>query len=321
MAFLLDPNDPQDRYFSYMSMVIPSNDAFIANGNPTAHPIFDMSGSLVANDFFVAGAGAVLDAGTEMNDESPMNTAFFGQMAPNTGVTENGVITDHLGFMPRSAGAILASSQFRNGDFELDGYPNLRFGFRTAPAITDTRIYQAIALGLFEVPPAPSGAIALTGSVLLDEGTRMVVIVQALGLDGLEAAHLHLAPAGENGPVVVDLLANVMPTILPNRQFFLAEVTSADLTGPPRGLSARRTRAPARSRRDLREPPHRGVPERRTARPAHALVMSGKGHTMKSRHRTAWIGGAALALAAATAFGLADSTARPPTEATERDRE
>ena len=45
----LDPET--DRYFSYASMVIPSNDAFIANGSPVAHPLFDDSGRFVAQDF------------------------------------------------------------------------------------------------------------------------------------------------------------------------------------------------------------------------------------------------------------------------------
>ena len=59
-----------NRYFSYVSMVIPSNDAFIANGSPTAHPIFNDLGRWVAEDFTVSGA-AVNDAGTELNDELP----------------------------------------------------------------------------------------------------------------------------------------------------------------------------------------------------------------------------------------------------------
>ena len=37
-SFEVDPSSGQ--YFSYASMVIPSNDAFIANGDPLAHQIF-----------------------------------------------------------------------------------------------------------------------------------------------------------------------------------------------------------------------------------------------------------------------------------------
>ncbi|MEO0808364.1 MAG: spondin domain-containing protein [Cyanobacteria bacterium J06643_4] len=116
----LDTTAASSQYFSYAAMVLPSNDFFIANGNPLAHQIFDDAGSFLGADFVVAGA-EVLDAGTEVNDESPENTAFFGQTAPNTGVTENGVVTlAEDGFIP--GGNILSSDDFFNGDFTADGY-------------------------------------------------------------------------------------------------------------------------------------------------------------------------------------------------------
>lgn len=229
-AFLLDPNDPRDRYFSYASMVIPSNDAFIANGNPTAHPIFDANGSFIAQDFFVAGPSAVNDAGTELNDELPINTAFLGQMAPNTGVTTSDVISTHPGFLGRGMGGIVDNARFRLSDFTLSGYPFLRVGFRAAPAITETRVYSTVALGSFQVPAVSSGAIAVTGAALLNNGQRLLVVVQAFGLTDLTAAHLHLGAAGTNGPVVADLLDGNTGTNSP--QFFLAEITSEDLVGP-----------------------------------------------------------------------------------------
>jgi len=229
-SFLLDPTDPRDRYFSYVSMVIPSNDAFIANGNPMAHPIFDASGNFIAEDFFVAGPSAVNDAGTELNDEVPINTAFLGQMAPNTGVTTNDVITTHPGFLARGMGGIVDNARFRLSDFTLSGYPFLRVGFRAAPAITDTRVYSTVALGAFQVPAVPSNAIAVTGAALLNGGTRLLVVVQAFGLADLTAAHLHLGGVGVNGPVVADLLDNASGTTSP--QFFLAEIKSEDLVGP-----------------------------------------------------------------------------------------
>lgn len=122
MVFELDPGAMTSRYFSYASMIIPSNDAFIANGNPLAFEIVDAGGVFLGANFFVTGA-QVLDAGTEVNDELPANTAFFGQAAPNTGVTENGVIGGHPGFSAAAAGGILADPQFANGDFSLAGYP------------------------------------------------------------------------------------------------------------------------------------------------------------------------------------------------------
>ncbi len=115
-TFNLDPSGI-NQYFSYVSMLIPSNDAFIANGNPLAHEIFDNAGNFLGADFFVLGQ-QTNDAGTEVNDEAPANTAAFGQMAPNTGVDENGVvISPHPGLMPIGSGGILDDPNFANADF------------------------------------------------------------------------------------------------------------------------------------------------------------------------------------------------------------
>lgn len=101
LTFFADPSDPLTQFLSYASMVIPSNDAFIGNDDPTQLDLFDEDGGLIrrvgANAFIVTG-NDVLDAGTEVNDEIPENTAALAQAAPNTGVTEGGVIRQHEGF-------------------------------------------------------------------------------------------------------------------------------------------------------------------------------------------------------------------------------
>ena len=95
----INVDDVDGAYFSYGAMVIPSNDFFIANGDPTAHPLFDADGNLQPLDFFVLGSD-VLDAGTEVNDESTNTTAFL--TGPNLGrsVDENGVIGSAGGYIP-----------------------------------------------------------------------------------------------------------------------------------------------------------------------------------------------------------------------------
>jgi Ca2+-binding RTX toxin-like protein len=119
----VDGSNSQNAYFNYAAMLLPSNDFFVANGNERAHQIFDEQGNFIGADFIVLGSN-VLDAGTEVNDESPANTAFFGQQTPNTGVTENGVVVQAGGFIPD--GAILSDSRFVNGDFTADGYQVVR---------------------------------------------------------------------------------------------------------------------------------------------------------------------------------------------------
>ena len=65
VSFELDV-DSSNQYFSYASMIIPSNDAFIANGNPLAHEIFDDAGNFLGADFLVLG-NEVLYFVTEVN--------------------------------------------------------------------------------------------------------------------------------------------------------------------------------------------------------------------------------------------------------------
>ncbi len=116
-TFEIDGTLASSRYFSYGAMVVPSNDAFIANENPLAFKIFDDTGKFIATDFIVTG-NQIWDAGTEVNDEIPQNTALLGQTVPNTGVTENGLVTQHPGFI--RGGNIL--SAFPNADFTTPGY-------------------------------------------------------------------------------------------------------------------------------------------------------------------------------------------------------
>ncbi len=115
----LDSDDPGSRFFNYASMIIPSNDFFISNGNERAHQIFDEEGNFIGADFIILGSN-VLDAGSEVNDEIPANTAFFGQQAPNTGVSENGVVQLAQGFIPD--GPILSDPRFINADYTQEGY-------------------------------------------------------------------------------------------------------------------------------------------------------------------------------------------------------
>lgn len=70
--FTVDPSS--HRYFSFASMVIPSNDGFFGNDDPMAYQLFDGSGAFngtLVIDIFGAN---VYDAGSEVNDA--MGAAF-----------------------------------------------------------------------------------------------------------------------------------------------------------------------------------------------------------------------------------------------------
>ncbi len=93
-VFDLDPM--VNKYFSYASMVLPSNDAFIANGDPKRHQIFDNDGNFTGGQSFLIHGSQVRDAGTEENTES--DAPFFNQSAPNTGNTTMENVSNHMGF-------------------------------------------------------------------------------------------------------------------------------------------------------------------------------------------------------------------------------
>lgn len=89
-AYLNLSVDPtKDRYFSFLSMVIPSNDTFIGNDNPVAYEIFDAVGAFTGIGPISVYDLDAWDAGTELNDGfgAPFNTAG------GTATDANGVIT------------------------------------------------------------------------------------------------------------------------------------------------------------------------------------------------------------------------------------
>lgn len=117
-------------YLSYATMVLPSNDAFLANGDPMAHLVFKSNGKPARFQPVMDMGSDVLDAGSEVNDEATDTTAFFGQMMPDTGTVEGGVVELHPGFMPSGSGGILDDAMFSNADFTQAPYPMLKIQVR-----------------------------------------------------------------------------------------------------------------------------------------------------------------------------------------------
>ncbi len=232
-TFTLDSADPTSRYFSYASMIVPSNDAFIANGDPLVREIFDADGNFLGAEFTVPGS-AVLDAGTEVNDELVENTAFFSQAAPDTGVEENGVVAFHPGFIP--GGRILsedgssegAPAAFTSADFTAEGYQVARITIEEVPlpvAITsDLDGPQEVdggdpdALGNSTLTLNTSGdsleySLTVTG---LDFGANGLIEGGAQTedtSDDVTRIHIHNGVRGENGPVAFSLFDTVAPEL------------------------------------------------------------------------------------------------------------
>ena len=64
------------RYLSFASMIIPSNDAFIANGDPMAFEVFDENGNFIPIDIVIMGS-QVWDAGSEKSTTRSRPTSPF----------------------------------------------------------------------------------------------------------------------------------------------------------------------------------------------------------------------------------------------------
>ncbi|MCP5518330.1 MAG: spondin domain-containing protein [Verrucomicrobiales bacterium] len=145
MDFSVNPFAADGRYLSFAAMAIPSNDAFVGNANPTMIQVFQADGTFVGGTFVIAGSG-IWDAGTEVNDEAPVNTAFLGQTTPDTGTVEAGVVSPHSGFLPVGSGGILDEPMFAGADFTAPGYQVARI---TVSQVPEPETYGVLAaLGL-----------------------------------------------------------------------------------------------------------------------------------------------------------------------------
>jgi len=86
-----------NRYVSFVSMIIPSNDAFIGNHDPQAIELFDAAGNFKGKQIITILGSMIWDAGTELNNE--MDAAFINQSAPNTGSTTMCPVAPHPGYL------------------------------------------------------------------------------------------------------------------------------------------------------------------------------------------------------------------------------
>ena len=235
-TFTIDSEDDTSQFFSYASMIIPSNDAFVSNGNPTAHSLFDEEGNFIGADFIILG-NEVLDGGTEVNDEEASSTAFFSQEEADTGEVENGVVTTHPGFI--EDGRILtedgttegAPAAFTNADFTADGYQVARVTVSVGDRPEEPVNITATLNGEQEVDGGDEDATGTSTLTLNDTGEALEYSLSVTGLDfganglieggatteetsdDVTRLHIHNAPSGENGDIVFALFDTVQPEL------------------------------------------------------------------------------------------------------------
>jgi hypothetical protein len=131
LSFELDP--VANRYFSFASMVIPSNDAFI--GNAETIEIFDAAGYFLGLDLTVLGS-QVYDVGTE--DNNGLGAAFSTNGGASTDTNNPIALHSGLGSLLGStngAGDFVgtAANNFSEADFTQVGFEVARIGVNSVP--------------------------------------------------------------------------------------------------------------------------------------------------------------------------------------------
>lgn len=104
-------------------------------------------------------------------------------------------------------------------------------------AFAAPRTYVAHMTGSNEVPPVETKGQGQTVFQLNADGTELSFRQTVANLENVRFSHIHAAPAGQNGPIVVTLYPG--PTTSGRTQGVLVEgtITSSDLEGSLSGMA------------------------------------------------------------------------------------
>jgi hypothetical protein len=107
------------------------------------------------------------------------------------------------------------------------------------PAVTSDRHFAAPLRGSVEVPPVTTNAVGMAGFSVRGGGTSIEFLLLIGRLTNTTMAHIHLAAAGTNGPVVAWLYPSAPPAQpIPgefNGVLSQGTLTAANLVGPLAG--------------------------------------------------------------------------------------
>ena len=157
-TFMVDT--AQNPYFSYAAMVVPSNDFFIGNDNPTAYQLFDGAGHLQISSITLKSKD-IWDAGTEIYD--PLTAAFVTVGNAAGHADQNSVVAHNF-----------AEFYAFNGLNTAAGY------VFDAQLGADTDVYR-ISFEVTPVPEPETYAMMLAGLGLLGLVARRRARVQRIG--------------------------------------------------------------------------------------------------------------------------------------------
>lgn len=137
--------DPTNQYFTFATMVVPSNDHFLGNANPTAFQIFDNAGNLIL-DQIEEDASRIWDAGSEQ--EIPENAAFLAIGTNANRVDEGDPVQFNFSDLSAFNGLETAAGYNFDSSLLASDTPVLRVSFAVVPEPASFAIAGVGALGL-----------------------------------------------------------------------------------------------------------------------------------------------------------------------------
>lgn len=153
-------NTAEQRFLTYLSMLVPTNDTFVGNGDPTALEIFDDTGAYLGDQTFEVTNLTTYDAGTEVND--PVDgPAFVPGIDATLGTDEGGVVTlaqDQSDF----AGVMAANGIVLDADL-IDLFPAEGVGIQTIATISITEVAPIPVPAMLPVFAGALGLMAFGG--------------------------------------------------------------------------------------------------------------------------------------------------------------
>jgi len=137
--------NPANRFFTFGTMVVPSNDHFLGNANPTAFEVFDAGGNLILASI-TEDASRIWDAGSET--ENPANAAFLVGGVNDQRDDENQPVTFNFADLSAFNGLTTAAGYVFNSALLAADTPVLRVSFAVVPEPASIMLVLGGGLGL-----------------------------------------------------------------------------------------------------------------------------------------------------------------------------
>lgn len=135
-----------NRYFTFASMVVPSNDVFIGNDSPTAFMLFDDMGNLNLSSITQRGRD-IWDAGSEVTEAA--NAAFLVVGSNDPRIEQNGVVNFDFTGVTAFDGLTTAAGYVLNSQLsaDLEVY-RISFSLVPEPSTLVMGVLGCLALGM-----------------------------------------------------------------------------------------------------------------------------------------------------------------------------